>query len=177
LGLLCSCFSSSAPRTPPWGSSTVEFMEQVLLHKKCGVGGVPLEVLQEKRGVGLQLHVFLGAEFVELHVFGTVELERSWKNGSRAVPNTPLVFRASFHCSPRCRIGLDPRTHCRSRRDRCTDRSTGTIASMLITVLSSGAQGLRAAFFSDQVTSTLHGKGQPVKTVTTCRGLQGRPAE
>jgi hypothetical protein len=55
----------------------VEFVEQVLLHKKCGVGGVPLEVLQEKRGVGLQLHVFLGAEFVELDVFGTMELERS----------------------------------------------------------------------------------------------------
>jgi hypothetical protein len=49
----------------------------VLLHKKRGVGGVPLEVLQEKRGVGLQLHVFLGAEFVELDVFSTVELERS----------------------------------------------------------------------------------------------------
>jgi hypothetical protein len=71
----------------------VEFVEQVLLHKKCGVGGVPLEVLQEKRGVGLQLYVFLGAEFVELDVFGTVELERSWKNGSRAVPNTPLILR------------------------------------------------------------------------------------
>jgi hypothetical protein len=55
----------------------VEFVEHVLLHKKRGVGGVPLEVLQEKRGVGLQLHVFLGAEFVELDVFGTVELERS----------------------------------------------------------------------------------------------------
>jgi hypothetical protein len=68
----------------------VEFVVQVLLHKKRGVGGVPLEVLQEKRGVGLQLHVFLGAEFVELDVFGTVELERSWKNGSRAVPSTPL---------------------------------------------------------------------------------------
>jgi hypothetical protein len=68
----------------------VEFVEQVLLHKKRGVGGVP-QVLQEKRGVGLQLHVFLGAEFVELDVFGTVELERSWKNGSRAVPNTPLI--------------------------------------------------------------------------------------
>jgi hypothetical protein len=26
---------------------------------------------------------------VEIDVFGTVELERSWKNGSRAVPNTP----------------------------------------------------------------------------------------
>jgi hypothetical protein len=51
-------------------------VEQVLLHKKRGVGGVPL-------------HVFLGAEFVELDAFGTVELERSWKNGSRAVPNTP----------------------------------------------------------------------------------------
>jgi hypothetical protein len=71
----------------------VEFVEQVLLHKKRGVGGVPLEVLQEKRGVGLQLYVFLGAEFVELDVFGTVELERSWKNGSRAVPNTPLILR------------------------------------------------------------------------------------
>jgi hypothetical protein len=56
----------------------VEFVEQVLLQKKRGV-----------RGVSLQLHVFLGAEFVELDVFGTVELERSWKNGSRAVPNTP----------------------------------------------------------------------------------------
>jgi hypothetical protein len=67
----------------------VEFVEQMLLHKKRGVGGVPLEVLQEKRGVGLQLHVFLGAEFVEPDVFGTVKLERSWKNGSRAVPNTP----------------------------------------------------------------------------------------
>jgi hypothetical protein len=73
-----------------WSSSTVEFVEQVLLHIKRGVGGVPLEVLQEKRGVGLQLHVFLVAEFVELDVFDTVELERSWKNGSRAVPNTPL---------------------------------------------------------------------------------------
>jgi hypothetical protein len=55
----------------------VEFVEQMLLRKKRGVGGVPLEVLQEKLGVGLQLHVFLGAEFVELDVFGTVELERS----------------------------------------------------------------------------------------------------
>jgi hypothetical protein len=53
LGLLFSHFSSSAPRTPPWSSSTVEFVEQVLLHKKRGVGGVPPEVLQEKRGVGL----------------------------------------------------------------------------------------------------------------------------
>jgi hypothetical protein len=68
----------------------VEFLKQVLFHKKREVGGVPLEVLQEKRGVGLQLHVFLGAEFVELDVFGTVELERSWKNRSRSVPNTPL---------------------------------------------------------------------------------------
>jgi hypothetical protein len=72
----------------------VEFVEQVLLHKKRGVCGVPLEVLQEKRGVGLQLHVFLGAEFVELDVFGTMELERSWKNGSRAVPNTPYIPEA-----------------------------------------------------------------------------------
>jgi hypothetical protein len=70
----------------------VEFVEQVLLHKKRGVGGVPLEVLQEKRGVGLQLHVFLGAEFVELDVFGTVELERSWKNGSREHPLNNATF-------------------------------------------------------------------------------------
>jgi hypothetical protein len=34
-------------------------------------------------------NVELAAEFVELDVFGTVELERSWKNGSRTVPNTP----------------------------------------------------------------------------------------
>jgi hypothetical protein len=81
----------------------VEFVEQVLLHKKRGVCGVPLEVLQEKRGVGLQLHVFLGAEFVELDVFGTMELERSWKNGSRAVPNTPL---ASHHSVPRWCLGF-----------------------------------------------------------------------
>jgi hypothetical protein len=27
---------------------------------------------------------------VKLDVFGIVELERSWKNGSRAVPNTPI---------------------------------------------------------------------------------------
>jgi hypothetical protein len=73
----------------------MEFVEQVLLHKKRGVGGVPLEVLQEKRGVGL--HVFLGAEFVELDVFGTVELERSWKNGSRTIPNTPLVRQSIFY--------------------------------------------------------------------------------
>jgi hypothetical protein len=58
----------------------VECVEQVLLHKKRG---------QEKRGVGLQLHVFLVAEFVELDVFGTVKLERSWKNGSRAVQTPP----------------------------------------------------------------------------------------
>jgi hypothetical protein len=49
----------------------------------------PLRYSKKKRGVGLQLHVFLGAEFVEPDVFGTVKLERSWKNGSRAVPNTP----------------------------------------------------------------------------------------
>jgi hypothetical protein len=67
----------------------VEFVEQVLLHKKRGVGGVPPEVLQEKRGVGLWLHVFLGAEFVKLDVFGTVKLEQSWKNRSRSVPDTP----------------------------------------------------------------------------------------
>jgi hypothetical protein len=72
----------------------------VLLHKKRGVGGVPLEVLQEKRGVGLHLHVFLGAEFVELDVFGTVELERSWKNGSRAVPNTPLLALRLYLFNP-----------------------------------------------------------------------------
>jgi hypothetical protein len=77
----------------------VEFVEQVLLRKKRGVGVVPLEVLQEKRGVGLQLHVFLGAKFVKLDVFGTVELERSWKNGRRAVPNTPLIFIRHGACA------------------------------------------------------------------------------
>jgi hypothetical protein len=35
------------------------------------------EVLQKKRGIGLQLHFFLGAEFLELKVFGNAELERS----------------------------------------------------------------------------------------------------
>jgi len=31
LGLLRSHFFSSAPRTPPWSSSTIEFVEQVVL--------------------------------------------------------------------------------------------------------------------------------------------------
>jgi hypothetical protein len=38
---------------------------------------VPLEVLQKKCEVDLQLHLFLGAEFVELKVFGNAELEQS----------------------------------------------------------------------------------------------------
>ena len=50
---------------------------------------VPLEVLQKKRGVGLQLHLFLRAEFVELKVFGNAKMEQSCKNMSGAVPNTP----------------------------------------------------------------------------------------
>jgi hypothetical protein len=52
---------------------------------------VPLEVLQKKHGVGLQLHLFLGTEFLELKVFGNAELERSCKNRSGAVPNIPLT--------------------------------------------------------------------------------------
>jgi hypothetical protein len=52
---------------------------------------VPLEVLQEKHGVDLQLHFFLGTEFLELKVFDNAELERSCKNGSGAVPNIPLT--------------------------------------------------------------------------------------
>jgi hypothetical protein len=95
----------------------VEFVEQVLINKKRGVGGVPLEVLQEKRGVGLQLHVFLGAEFVELDVFGTVELERSWKNGSRAVPNTPLIVsRVPLQHTTLGRPTLRPLAATRSRK-------------------------------------------------------------
>ena len=47
-------------------------------------------MLQKKRGVGLQLHLFLGAEFLELKVFGNIELERSYKNWSGAAPNTLL---------------------------------------------------------------------------------------
>jgi hypothetical protein len=31
LGLLCSHFFSYAPRTPPWSSSTIEFVEHVVL--------------------------------------------------------------------------------------------------------------------------------------------------
>jgi hypothetical protein len=42
LGLLCSRFFSSAPRTPPWSSSTVEFVEQVLLHKNVELVEYPL---------------------------------------------------------------------------------------------------------------------------------------
>jgi hypothetical protein len=68
----------------------VEFVEQVLLHKKRGVGGVPLEVLQEKRGVGLQLHVFLGAEFVELDVFGTRGAGAELEKLERSSPKHPL---------------------------------------------------------------------------------------
>jgi hypothetical protein len=48
-------------------------------------------VLQKKHGVGLQLHLFLGTEFLELKVFGNAELERSCKNRSGAVPNIPLT--------------------------------------------------------------------------------------
>jgi hypothetical protein len=38
---------------------------------------VSLEVLQKKHGVGLQLYVFLGVEFLQLKVFGNAELEQS----------------------------------------------------------------------------------------------------
>jgi hypothetical protein len=51
-------------------------------------------------------NVELASSFVELDVFGTVELERSWKNGSRAVPNTPLVMPNPKFRS--CKITLFP---------------------------------------------------------------------
>ena len=51
---------------------------------------VLLEVLQKKKcGVNPQFYLFLRVEFLELRVFGNVELERSYKSGSGAVPNTP----------------------------------------------------------------------------------------
>jgi hypothetical protein len=52
--------------------------------------GVPLEVLQKKRGVDLQLHLFVGVEFVELKMFGNADLELSCKNRSGIVLNTPV---------------------------------------------------------------------------------------
>ena len=61
---------------------------------------VPFEMLQKKkRGVSLQLYLFLRTKFLELKVFGNIlelkvfgntELERSCKNRTRAVPNTPI---------------------------------------------------------------------------------------
>jgi hypothetical protein len=36
-------------------------------------------------------HLFLGAEFSKLKVFDNAELERSYKNRSGAVLNTPLI--------------------------------------------------------------------------------------
>jgi hypothetical protein len=53
--------------------------------------GVPLEVIHKKCGVGFKLHLFLGAEFLELRVFGNAELEQSCENESGAVPKTPIV--------------------------------------------------------------------------------------
>jgi hypothetical protein len=55
---------------------------------KTWVCGVPLEVLQEKRGVGPKLHLFLGVELWEPEVFGWAKLERSRETWSRAVPDT-----------------------------------------------------------------------------------------
>jgi hypothetical protein len=89
LGLLCSRFSNSAPAP------------------RCQTHLAPRTPLQEKRGAGGQLHVFLGVPqevLHQLHIFYGVApapqtprwscsmvefVERSWKNGSRAVPNTP----------------------------------------------------------------------------------------
>jgi hypothetical protein len=48
------------------------------------------EVLQKKRRVSSQLHIFLKAEFLKLKVFSDVGLERSCKNKSEAVLNTPI---------------------------------------------------------------------------------------
>jgi hypothetical protein len=50
-----------------------------------------LRCSRKKHRVVLQLHLFLGAEFSEMEVFGNAELERSCKNGSGVVPNTPLI--------------------------------------------------------------------------------------
>jgi hypothetical protein len=43
--------------------------------------GVPLEVLQRKRGVGPQVHFFLGAEFVELRMFSNMEAIGGYMGG------------------------------------------------------------------------------------------------
>jgi hypothetical protein len=51
--------------------------------------GVPLEVLQEKHRVGLELHHFWGAEFQELEMFGWIKLEQSCRTWSGVVPNRP----------------------------------------------------------------------------------------
>ena len=55
------------------------------------VCGVPSEELREKHGVGPKLHLFLGAEFVELDLFGRKVWEQSYKRWSRAVPNKPIA--------------------------------------------------------------------------------------
>jgi hypothetical protein len=96
LGLLCSRFSSSA------------------LAPRCQTHLAPRTPLQEKRGAGGQLHVFPTVPqgvLHQLHVFYGVApapqtprwsysmvefVERSWKNGSRAVPNTPLVSTCHY---------------------------------------------------------------------------------
>jgi hypothetical protein len=60
---------------------------------------VPLEVLQKKCEVDLQLHLFLGAEFVELKVFGNAELEQS---SPKHPPYTAIL--AVFPCQTRIYI-------------------------------------------------------------------------
>jgi hypothetical protein len=50
----------------------------------------PLEVLQKNMELALSSTFFL-----ELKVFGNVELEWSYKNGSGAVPNTPKFAHPS----------------------------------------------------------------------------------
>ena len=59
------------------------------------VCGVPSEKLHEKHGVGPKLYLFLGAEFVELDLFGRKVWKQRYKRWSRAVPNRPLI--AKFH--------------------------------------------------------------------------------
>lgn len=57
---------------------------------------VSFEALQKKRGISPQLYIFLGAEFLELKVFGNVELKWSYKNESETVPNTPIKYKHVF---------------------------------------------------------------------------------
>jgi hypothetical protein len=45
--------------------------------------GVSLELLHKKPEVGLKLHLFLGAGFLELRVFGNAELRKRERNSPK----------------------------------------------------------------------------------------------